>query len=511
MRKYLNRLTPPHFLLIGAGILVLILIVVSVLPFPRGIDENHNGASVHFAVDDYLLFQPGDCVQVRWDVEGISSLYVDGRGRSGHNEETVCQELYIPRLLINFTDGSSEEYEIPLSYITLSLPTWAVLLVAMMMVFAAVYMLLTARFGERVRPVLNPVWRIARRAILAIILLAVSLGVLEIGIRAYFENYGTEQDRMRYLYSAEEIRRQSNALQAMPLIHYLPQFDELNPLGYRGESFSVPKPDGVFRIATLGGSTTYGTGLPAHESYPAQLQQILRGDYGYTNVEVVNAGVPSWNTWHSLANFAFRVLEVEPDLIIIYHAVNDSYPRVMPSECYSGIEPYLGISPNISAVKSSGIDLGPSVLYRFVAINQGWMLDPTGHASGITSQFERWRCSPVTEDLVETINANPPVYFERNLRSIIGMAQAHDMDVMLVNWVYYDLEGEWQVQAVSEHNAITGELAAELGLPFYDFFAEFPVDAALWVEDDWQHMKANGTRIQAELFAQFIVEEGLIR
>ncbi len=81
----------------------------------------------------------------------------------------------------------------------------------------------------------------------------------------------------------------------------------------------VPKPDGVYRIVAMGGSSTYGTPNPYDETYPYYLQQVLRDDYGETNVEVVNDGVPGYTSWHNLVDLSTRVLTLDPDLVILYH------------------------------------------------------------------------------------------------------------------------------------------------------------------------------------------------
>ena len=41
--------------------------------------------------------------------------------------------------------------------------------------------------------------------------------------------------------------------------------------------------------------------------------------------EVINAGIPGWTTAESLINLHFRVLELSPDMVIICHAVNDTF------------------------------------------------------------------------------------------------------------------------------------------------------------------------------------------
>ena len=120
-----------------------------------------------------------------------------------------------------------------------------------------------------------------------------------------------------------------------PTPNYIKGNDRHNALGYRGDEIESPKPPGQFRIVCLGGSTTYTSDVKDYrKSYPYLLEKYLNGQ-GYNNVTVINAGAGSWSSWESLINFQLRVLDIEPDLIIIYHSINDISPRfVWPPEAY---------------------------------------------------------------------------------------------------------------------------------------------------------------------------------
>ena len=82
--------------------------------------------------------------------------------------------------------------------------------------------------------------------------------------------------------------------------------------GFRGEPTTIEKPDGIYRIMTIGSSTTYGFGVHPLLTYPQQLKNELQDTYGYTNVEVINAGVIGYTSYETLADFQFRLLEYSP-------------------------------------------------------------------------------------------------------------------------------------------------------------------------------------------------------
>ncbi|MBZ0308251.1 MAG: hypothetical protein K8I82_19455 [Anaerolineae bacterium] len=141
--------------------------------------------------------------------------------------------------------------------------------------------------------------RLPRILSFALYLVIVTAVLLEILLRIYYSSYGTQEQKIMYLYSLDEIRALDARFIPLPYINYVPspQNPEHNALGYRGPDVLLPKPEGTFRIVTLGGSTTYSSATSSEESYPMQLWQILRDDYGYTSVEVVNAGVSGYTTW----------------------------------------------------------------------------------------------------------------------------------------------------------------------------------------------------------------------
>lgn len=95
-----------------------------------------------------------------------------------------------------------------------------------------------------------------------------------------------------------------------------------NEQGFRNRNVAVPKPAGTFRILCIGGSTTE-EGPSLDRTYPAFLEQQLKGAFPGKNIEVVNAGVSGMTTRKHLARLA-DYFALEPDLMILYEGVNDA-------------------------------------------------------------------------------------------------------------------------------------------------------------------------------------------
>ena len=90
---------------------------------------------------------------------------------------------------------------------------------------------------------------------------------------------------------------------------------EVNNFGLRGEDTSREKPEGVFRVAILGGSLTMGAGVPLAETWPEIFEKRLNETRGDEPIwEVLNFGVP--NTRRSLYRHLQRALYFQPDIIL---------------------------------------------------------------------------------------------------------------------------------------------------------------------------------------------------
>jgi lysophospholipase L1-like esterase len=364
---------------------------------------------------------------------------------------------------------------------------------------------------------------IAKRLLLTVIATGIALVIAELAVRVHFGHYGNELDRIRYVYSLSEIRRHRARLTGLPYLVYglTPGYPTQNAQGYRGRNIEVPKPAGVFRIVALGGSTTYGDHIDRWEdAYPAQLEGMLRArDH---SVEVVNAGVPGYASWEMLIAFEFHILDLQPDLLVVYEGINDLYPRLVRPSQYEGMATSKGIWRTDAPV------IPTSALYRLLAIRFGWMRDP----SLAESQFDRnfsaeychfnpsnTRCDNLGMTPDAVLAANPPKYFERNVRNLVALALSNDVRVMLSSWAYFPnaipevANGSFVTlpfvqRAVADHNRILKNVAAATRVPFCDFAASLRVNREFWIEGI--HLTPVGAREQAARYTDFLVERRLV-
>lgn len=92
----------------------------------------------------------------------------------------------------------------------------------------------------------------------------------------------------------------------------------LNEYGFRERSFATVKPTGIYRIAVIGDSFTFGNGLLPAERYSDRLDAWLPDRF-----EVLNFGTPGDNTPHHLDALRASVLQTHPDFVLLQWFVND--------------------------------------------------------------------------------------------------------------------------------------------------------------------------------------------
>src|SRR5690606_14988742 len=146
-------------------------------------------------------------------------------------------------------------------------------------------------------------------------------------------------------------------------------------------------------------------------------------------------------------------------------------------------------------------------LYRFVLVRLGWnppvsfkietqFIRPEGYQDcGLEYRDDVAYCRNYDMTAQAVMEANPPIYYERNLRNMILIARGNNAEVMLATWAYspfeYDFPGgdfmtePFRQAAIEAHNAVVTNLASNLDVPVYDFVPNMPEDMQFWI--DGQH------------------------
>lgn len=213
---------------------------------------------------------------------------------------------------------------------------------------------------------------------------------------------------------------------------------EINSMGFRGGEIDFKKEKGALRIAFLGASTTHAG------NYPEILRDRLIADDRFKNakIEVINAAVPGWGSTQSLIQFLIRVVYLDPDMVIVYHGINDAE---------RGTEDYhwLKHMKEVDYKRYSGFFRRHSVLYNFVS-----------------NQIERaiyrisylmWKLNPKRDKNYGKITASTQVY-RMNLDHIAAAAKARGIKAVFVTMpLNFDANRPFE------------ENAGRAGYPYRDF------------------------------------------
>ena len=296
-----------------------------------------------------------------------------------------------------------------------------------------------------------------------------------------------------------------------------------NSLGLRGRDVPRKKGPNTFRIICVGGSTTENAYVNDDETYPAQLERMLQEQYPKVNVEVLNAGLSAYSTAHTLINFQLNLVGLEPDLLVVYQAINDLMPMGYPDfqsdyrNFYTSyhlrrlVETDLRYEPDWPGwLRRTGVG---QLLLRARRRTVIWDFDEAGPRPG----FLMHRVAP---DVLRV--------YERNLLHLVHLARAADVEVCLSTFAhvlkpvmpaetlkrlrrfpwYHHLSPRAVCEALIRMNVIVSRLAERERTLFVDNDKLMPKDLSLFI--DTCHMRPPALKLLAEHFRDAIVKSGVV-
>lgn len=301
-----------------------------------------------------------------------------------------------------------------------------------------------------------------------------------------------------------------------------------NSLGFNGPETTWEKPAGTYRIVCLGGSSTYGIGPSStFKNWPVLLQAQLNAAGLPKPVEVVNLGLQGYSTFESQTNLALRGVELRPDLVIVYHTINDLrcalYPGVVRDNTHwRAIWPVEREDLLLETLERS---------YTFLAWRRyltDWFENQRDIGAYVIVDFGKH----YPDDYAHPTDLDLGfASFRRNLVSIVGTARAHGAEVLLATQAVRmgDFErfgsSDLQKQGFERMTRILGEVANERGVPFCDVRAVVEAEAdrqrasegadRIFVRPDRRdgevHLTDEGCEWVARAFCARIVELGLVK
>jgi len=120
----------------------------------------------------------------------------------------------------------------------------------------------------------------------------------------------------------------------------------LNSDNMRDINYNIEKEEGTIRVAAIGDSFTFGSGVKdVNKTYSAVLEKLLNEKYPSKNIEVLNFGIPGYDSIDELKVIRDKAMKYNPDIIIIGYVANDliNVDPNLTSQKWSNYEiPYIG-------------------------------------------------------------------------------------------------------------------------------------------------------------------------
>ena len=262
----------------------------------------------------------------------------------------------------------------------------------------------------------------------------------------------------------------------------------------------IPKPQNLFRISCLGGSTTanYISDGQKNFSYPLELETILKKKK--ENIEVNNCGTGGYNSADLLVRFLLQTIETKPNLVVIYHAYNDirSYLTENFKTDYSHSR--IGLGENYWKFKLNSFI--PNIPLKFINyLKNNWV--PSNVRYSLLEIISKGKIN-LNIDYTKGLKT-----YERNIQNLINVCVKNNIDVVLSTYCFYlhkkaeksNLNKIYETIVLKE-NEIIKNLAKKNNLKIVDCNSKIPKDNEFFV--DTVHLTPKGMKFIANEIGKVI-------
>jgi lysophospholipase L1-like esterase len=207
------------------------------------------------------------------------------------------------------------------------------------------------------------------------------------------------------------------------------------------------------------------------------------------------------------------VLDLDPDLVIIYEGTNDVHARMVEPSAYRGDDLGRRRSWQVPSVPLWEHSALLRIVSRMMNFTRQVSIDDFVSSPTYVSWPYEFRLIEDNLDPSEILKENPPIFFRRNLENMSAIAKEQNVTILMSTWAHSPYLSDYASQdyyqlAFAENNDVVKEVATVHHIPLFDFAEVMPQDATYWA--DGRHVNEAGALVKARLFAEFIDAEGLI-
>ena len=336
-------------------------------------------------------------------------------------------------------------------------------------------------------------WAFIGTASLALFLVLFALAEGAVRIRAWLK-HGQADIRIEDLYHYDE----SIGLR-VPTPGYTSPRLTINSLGFRSPEIAKAKPPETYRIAFLGGSTTFCAEVSSDEqTWPHLVVEALKAAHPSRSFDYLNAGVPGYTTRESRKRFEAEVSQLDADLVVIYHATNDLSANSRKVARSQGLASEAGDKDLLWLSRWS--------MLSYLVEKNLKVLSLQVSADEQTSKLDADPAdlaAPFEEDLrslVQTVKASGAqvalASFSTRLRHTQSQEQRKASAITALYYMPY-MTPDSLLDAFDAYNLTIRKLAQEEGAIFIDLAGAVPADAQHFT--DSAHFSDQGARTVADV------------
>lgn len=338
-----------------------------------------------------------------------------------------------------------------------------------------------------------------KNIIYTLVIWLILFSLLEAGVRAY--EYFTQPQ----IVQAEQVSDPASIFIPHPFTAYAANPDNINhnAQGYRAEKNRTYTADSnSVNIVSLGGSSTYGTRVYLHDSYPYILEEILRKSATTDKtINVINAGLGGYSTPNIISLLSGKIIHLKPDAVIFYVGFNDAWTRLM----------FSGFKTDYSHAQKSWVDLDfpfwrQSRFLDIIADKLGYPADKP-HIHSVA-----WK--KMSGNPKDNFRHSSSDAFKSNLMSLISIARTHGAVPILVtqatdfkNHPLPENNKIW-MQAMEENTNIIKQVAEKMSVGLIDI-RKLMTDRSEYFLDVL-HMSGVGNRRRAEIIAEYLMKNKFV-
>jgi len=302
-----------------------------------------------------------------------------------------------------------------------------------------------------------------------------------------------------------------------------------NNAGFRGDPLTSPKPRNEFRIFIVGGSTTECFYLDDSKALNSILQKELsQRAPGNISVKVYGAGKSGDASDDHISMIVHRIVHLEPNLIIVFAGINDLTRSIYGYDYLHYVNTNPGPKFPLVRFLATEFQIPRRIFYlsRRVTPRQSEIIEFIPAKSDYQEKVRLRQSVSVSN---ERPRLNPGA-FANNLRTIIGAAKAHGIQMVLMTqqttwnstvdpnvrnwqWILYrngvTYREDFMNEALESLNDQTRQISSENSIPLYDLARSMPKSLEFFYDD--VHFNENGARVAGSQLASLLLEKGLVK